>query len=95
MSCGSITAIGTSGHGARTTSPAWSCGSHCSALDMKPNERRKVHGRPEPVTACSESIMYLVTALPGSPPSTELLDTSTTCWTPAFLASASVADMPG
>jgi hypothetical protein len=61
---------------------------------MKPNERRKVHGSPESRTACSESIMYFVTALPGSPPSIELLDTSTTRSTPAFLASASVPDMP-
>jgi hypothetical protein len=38
--------------------------------------------------------MYFVTALPGSPPSIELLDTSATCSTPAILACASVPDMP-
>jgi hypothetical protein len=57
MSNGSIIATGTCANGARTTSPARSCGSHCKVLDMKPLGRRIVAGTPDSRTARSERIM--------------------------------------
>ena len=52
MSAGSIAAIATSGHGARTTSPWRSCGSQRSALDWKPLGRRIVERRPDVAHRC-------------------------------------------
>ena len=61
-------------NGARTGSPAASCGTHCRVLDMKPNDRTIVHSRPQPRTVVSDSIMYRETAfrsgqLKTAPPS--------------------------
>ena len=56
-------ATATPANGARTRSPAASCGTHCTVLDMKPNDRTIVHSRPEARTVSSDSIMYRETVL--------------------------------
>ena len=86
-------ATATPANGARTRSPAASCGTHCKVLDMKPNDRTIVHSRPEARTVSSDSIMYLETALLVSPLAAELPDSITTRRTPACLAAASVPAM--
>ena len=90
MSWGSITATGNPANGARTRSPARSCGIHWKVLDMKPNDLTIVQARPDARTVVSDSIMYLETALLMSPLAAELPDRSTTRRTPACLAPASV-----
>lgn len=61
--------------------------------DMKPNDLTIVQARPDCLTTASDSIMYLETALLMSPLAAELPESSTTCLTPACLASASVPAM--
>ena len=53
-SSGSMVATGTPANGARTVSPACSCGSHWKVLDMKLFGCRNVQGSPESRTARSE-----------------------------------------
>ena len=86
-------ATATPANGARTRSPAASCGTHCKVLDMKPNDRTIVHSRPQARTVASDSIMYLETALLVSPLAAELPDSIATRRTPACLAAAGVQAM--
>jgi hypothetical protein len=88
-------ATATPANGACTTSPAASCGIHCKVLDMKPNDRRIVQASPDARSAVSEVAMYLVMALLRSPLATALLDSSTTCRTPAWRARARVVSRSG
>jgi hypothetical protein len=86
MSAGSVTACRTPANGAVTTSPAFSCGTHCSVLDMKAYGRTIVHARPPFFTLASASTMYVLIALPVSVLATELPDSWTTRSTPAARA---------
>src|SRR4029453_17482684 len=85
MSRGSMVAIGTSGNWSRTTSPLASWLFQRRALDMKVVGRRKDQPSPESRTACSVAAWYAEIAFVVSLPSSELLDSTTTCRTPAAL----------
>jgi hypothetical protein len=61
MSNGSIIATGRSANGSRTVSPARSCGSQRSALDMKPLGRSTVQDSAESRTAASETTLNRTT----------------------------------
>jgi len=94
MSRGSIVEIGTSGNCARTRSPSASWSFQRGAFVMKLFGRRKVQAIPERSTAASEAKWYAATALSVSVPTTELLDSRTTCPTPASRAADSSRSMP-